>query len=34
MIMGSPAKVMKQLTQEDVDKLIAHAHYVDYKRYR
>ena len=32
MIMGSPAKVVKQLTQEDVDKLIAHAaHYVDYK---
>ena len=32
MIMGSPAKVVKQLTQEDVDKLIAHAaHYVEYK---
>jgi carbonic anhydrase/acetyltransferase-like protein (isoleucine patch superfamily) len=32
MIMGSPAKVVKELTQEDVDKLIAHAkHYVDYK---
>ena len=32
MIMGSPAKVVKQLSQEDVDKLIAHAaHYVDYK---
>ncbi|MCT7650989.1 gamma carbonic anhydrase family protein [Aliarcobacter butzleri] len=32
MIMGSPAKVVKQLSQEDVDKLIAHAaHYVEYK---
>lgn len=32
LIMGSPAKVVKELTQEDVDKLIAHAgHYVDYK---
>ena len=32
MIMGSPAKVVKELTQEDVDKLIAHAaHYVEYK---
>jgi len=32
LIMGSPAKVVKQLTQEDVDKLIKHAaHYVDYK---
>ncbi|MBP7769947.1 MAG: gamma carbonic anhydrase family protein [Aliarcobacter sp.] len=32
LIMGSPAKVVKQLNQEDVDKLIAHAaHYVDYK---
>ncbi len=32
LIMGSPAKVIKELTQEDVDKLIAHAHhYVDYK---
>ncbi|MCT7908844.1 gamma carbonic anhydrase family protein [Arcobacter lacus] len=32
MIMGSPAKVVKQLTLEDEDKLIAHAaHYVEYK---
>jgi len=32
LIMGSPAKVVKELTQEDVDKLIKHAaHYVDYK---
>jgi len=32
LIMGSPAKVVKKLTQEDVDKLIKHAgHYVDYK---
>lgn len=32
LIMGSPAKVVKELTQEDVDKLIVHAgHYVDYK---
>lgn len=32
MIMGSPAKVVKQLTQEDVDGLINHAaHYVEYK---
>lgn len=32
MIMGSPAKVVKQLSQEDVDKLIAHAgRYVKYK---
>ncbi|MCG3682912.1 gamma carbonic anhydrase family protein [Aliarcobacter butzleri] len=32
MIMGSPAKVVKQLSQEDVDKLIAHAgRYVQYK---
>ena len=32
LIMGSPAKVVKELTQEDVDKLIAHAkHYVEYK---
>ncbi|WP_123377309.1 gamma carbonic anhydrase family protein [Aliarcobacter butzleri] len=32
MIMGSPAKVVKQLSQEDVDKLIAHAgRYVEYK---
>ena len=30
--MGSPAKVVKELTQEDVDKLIAHTkHYVEYK---
>lgn len=36
MIMGSPAKVVKQLSQEDVDKLIAHAgRYVEYKnKYR
>ncbi|WP_428026581.1 gamma carbonic anhydrase family protein [Arcobacter sp.] len=32
LIMGTPAKVVKQLTQEDVDKLIIHAaHYVEYK---
>ncbi|RXJ60274.1 gamma carbonic anhydrase family protein [Candidatus Marinarcus aquaticus] len=32
LIMGSPAKVVKELTQEDVDGLIKHAaHYVDYK---
>ncbi|WP_323669308.1 gamma carbonic anhydrase family protein [Aliarcobacter butzleri] len=32
MIMGSPAKVVKQLSQEDIDKLIAHAgRYVKYK---
>ena len=32
LIMGSPAKVVKQLTQEDVEGLIKHAgHYVDYK---
>ena len=32
LIMGSPAKVIKELTQEDVDNLIAHAaHYVEYK---
>ena len=32
MIMGSPAKVVKQLSQEDVEGLIRHAgHYVDYK---
>ncbi|WP_152054875.1 gamma carbonic anhydrase family protein [Aliarcobacter butzleri] len=32
MIMGSPAKVVKQLSQENVDKLIAHAgRYVEYK---
>ncbi|MFY4844524.1 gamma carbonic anhydrase family protein [Aliarcobacter butzleri] len=32
MIMGSPAKVVKQLSQEDVDKLIAHTgRYVQYK---
>ncbi|QKF81973.1 gamma carbonic anhydrase family protein [Halarcobacter ebronensis] len=32
LIMGSPAKVVKELTQEDVDKLIKHAaHYVEYK---
>lgn len=32
LIMGSPAKVVKQLTEEDVDGLIKHAgHYVDYK---
>ncbi len=32
LIMGSPAKVVKELTQEDVEKLIKHAaHYVDYK---
>ena len=32
MIMGSPAKVVKQLSQEDVDKLIAYAgRYVEYK---
>ncbi len=30
--MGSPAKVVKNLTQEDVDGLIKHAaHYVEYK---
>ena len=32
LIMGSPAKVVKELTQEEVDGLISHAgHYVDYK---
>ena len=32
MIMGSPAKLVKHLIQEYVDKLIAHAaHYVEYK---
>ncbi len=32
LIMGSPAKVVKNLTQEDVDGLIKHAaHYVEYK---
>ncbi len=32
LIMGSPAIVVKELTQEDVEKLIKHAaHYVDYK---
>lgn len=32
LIMGSPAKVVKQLTDEDVQGLIKHAgHYVDYK---
>ena len=32
LIMGSPAKVVKELSQEEVDKLIAHAaHYIDYK---
>lgn len=32
LIMGIPAKVVKELTQEDVDGLIKHAgHYVDYK---
>ncbi len=32
LIMGSPAKVVKQLTDEDVKKLIKHAgRYVDYK---
>lgn len=32
LIMGSPAKVVKELTKEDEEKLIAHAaHYVDYK---
>ncbi|RXK14353.1 gamma carbonic anhydrase family protein [Halarcobacter mediterraneus] len=32
LIMGSPAKVVKQLTDEDVNKLIKHAgRYVDYK---
>ncbi|RXJ76124.1 gamma carbonic anhydrase family protein [Arcobacter sp. F155] len=32
LIMGSPAKVVKQLTDEDVEKLIKHAgHYVEYK---
>jgi carbonic anhydrase/acetyltransferase-like protein (isoleucine patch superfamily) len=32
LIMGSPAKVVKELSQEDVDKLIKHAaHYVEYK---
>lgn len=32
LILGSPAKVVKELTQEDVDGLIKHAgHYVDYK---
>lgn len=32
LIMGSPAKVVKELTQEDVEGLINHAgHYVDYK---
>ena len=32
LIIGSPAKVVKQLSQEEVDKLIKHAaHYVEYK---
>jgi len=32
LIMGSPAKVVKELTEEDVEGLIKHAgHYVDYK---
>ena len=32
LIMGSPAKVVKQLSDEDVEGLIKHAgHYVDYK---
>ncbi|RXJ93982.1 gamma carbonic anhydrase family protein [Malaciobacter molluscorum] len=32
LIMGSPAKVVRQLTNEDVEKLIKHAqHYVEYK---
>ncbi len=32
LIMGSPAKVVKELTDEDRDNLIKHAgHYVDYK---
>lgn len=32
LIMGSPAKVVKELSEEDVDKLIKHAsHYVEYK---
>jgi len=32
LILGSPAKVVKELTQEDVDELIAHAgRYVEYK---
>ncbi|NVJ52620.1 MAG: gamma carbonic anhydrase family protein [Campylobacteraceae bacterium] len=32
LIMGSPAKVVKELTDEDVEKLIKHAgRYVDYK---
>ncbi|RXJ88322.1 gamma carbonic anhydrase family protein [Arcobacter sp. CECT 8983] len=32
LIMGSPAKVVKELTDEDVEKLIKHAgHYVEYK---
>ncbi|RXJ98421.1 gamma carbonic anhydrase family protein [Arcobacter sp. CECT 8986] len=32
LIMGSPAKVVRQLTSEDVEKLINHAaHYVEYK---
>jgi carbonic anhydrase/acetyltransferase-like protein (isoleucine patch superfamily) len=32
LIMGSPAKVVKELSEEDVQKLIKHAgHYVDYK---
>lgn len=32
LIMGSPAKVVKELSQDDVEKLIKHAgHYVDYK---
>jgi carbonic anhydrase/acetyltransferase-like protein (isoleucine patch superfamily) len=32
LIMGSPAKVVKELNQDDVDNLIKHAaHYVEYK---
>ncbi len=32
LIIGSPAKVVKQLTEEEVDNLIKHAkHYVEYK---
>lgn len=32
LIMGSPAKVVKELSEEEVQKLIAHAgHYVEYK---
>ena len=32
LIMGSPAKVVKELTAEDEEKFIAHAqHYVEYK---